>query len=108
MANFGTPDKYVAPEKINEFVEPLRPLVELGEDTLIPVTFDADKYDAEKLQVQEAGRTLGVSLRVHETDYAEGSGRKTVKTVFRVRPERKRKGDKGDVPAEQEADSAAE
>ena len=89
MAEIGKPEKYTAPETENPFIDALAPIVAEGVDTLFPVTFDADKYTAEKLQVQDAVRRLGFSARVHESDYEEDSGRKKVRTVFRVRPLRK-------------------
>ena len=97
MAEIGTPEKFVAPETENPFIDALAPIVAQGIDTLFPVTFDADKYTAEKLQVQDAVRRLGFSARIHESDYDENSGRKKVRTVFRVRPFRKSR-DKGEQP----------
>lgn len=101
MAEFGKIKKFVAPEVENPFLNEVQPIVAAGIDTLFPVTFDADKYTAEKLQVQDAVRRLGYSARVHETDYEEGSGRKRVRTVFRVRPLRKSRdkdAPEGDTP----------
>lgn len=109
MAEFGNPEKFTAPEAENPFIDALQPIVAEGVDTIFPVTFDADKYTAEKLQVQDAVRRLGYSARVHESDYAEDSGRKKVRTVFRVRPLRKSKnaGEVEDAP-EVEGDTTAE
>lgn len=95
MAEIGTSEKFIAPETENPFIDALAPIVAHGIDTIFPVTFDANKYKAEKLQIQDAVRILGFSARVHETDYAEDSGRKKVRTVFRVRPLRKSR-DKGE------------
>ena len=97
MAEIGKPEKYTAPETENPFIDVLAPIVAQGIDTIFPVTFDADKYTAERLQVQDAVRQLGFSARVHESDYEEDSGRKKVRTVFRVRPFRKPR-DKGEQP----------
>ena len=106
MAEIGKPEKYIAPETHNPFIEALAPIVAHGVDTLFPVTFDADKYTAEKLQVQDAVRKLGFSARVHESDYEEDSGRKKVRTLFRVRPFRKPR-DKGEQP-ETDAETVAD
>ncbi len=106
MAEIGKPEKYTAPETENPFIDALVPIVAEGVDTLFPVTFDADKYTAEKLQVQDAVRRLGFSARVHESDYEENSGRKKVRTVFRVRPLRKSR-DKVEQP-ETDGETVAE
>lgn len=107
MAEIGTPEKFIAPETENPFIDALAPIVAQGIDTIFPVTFDTDKYTAEKLQVQDAVRRLGFSARVHETDFAEDSGRKKVRTVFRVRPLRKSR-DKGESAEEVEEVAPAE
>lgn len=100
MAEFGKTEKFTAPEKENPFIEPLTAIVADGIDTLFPVTFDADKYTAEKLLIQDAARRLGYSARVHESDFEDGSNRRKVVTTFRIRPARKGRGASDEVVEE--------
>ena len=104
----GKIEKFVPAEAENPFIDVLAPILAAEDviDTLVPVTFDADKYSAEKLQLQDAVRQLGYSARVHESDYDADSGRRKVRTVFRIRPARKPRTSA--EAAEAEGDSAAE
>lgn len=101
-----TESNYVKPvpaEKENPFLDAVKVYTDQGVDTAFNVEFAADDYNAEKLQIQAAARTHGFSAREVASDFEEGSGRKTVKSTFLIRPPRKSKAANGETPAEDDA-----
>lgn len=95
MANFGKPTKYERPEREeapNPFIDVVKPFTDLGVDTAFPVTFDADNYNKEKLQIQKAVNAHGYSAREVERQ-GDPEKDKTITSTFVIRPKRKSKGE---------------
>lgn len=103
-----TATEYVKPtasEAPNPFVEIVQPFAEKGIDTPFKVEFTAEEYKGEKLLIQKAANTLGVTAREVETDWdadKEYKGNEAVTSVFLIRPQRKRKGETAQDSADKE------
>lgn len=103
-----TATEYVKPtaaEAPNPFTDTVKEFADKGIDTAFAVTFTAAEYKAEKLLIQRAANTLGVTAREVQTTWdgeKEYKGTEDVNSVFVIRPLRKRKGEGAAAADDQE------